>query len=129
MKILGIDYGESKVGVAIGDTESGVASPLTIIKNGGWKNLLNQLLNTCSENQVELIVVGMPVNTSDGQSKQMTRINEFGRKLAEISGIDVLYYDERFSTQAARRLSVNNKKHEDDLAAMLILQSYFDSRK
>lgn len=127
MKILGLDYGEAKVGLAIGDSETGTALPYKIVKNSGWSNLLVEIKKICDAEKIERIVVGLPVNGQNGASAQMKRVGEFIEKLEEFSGLEVTSQDERFSTRQAREL-INKKRKDDDIAAMLILQNYLDSR-
>lgn len=127
MKLLGIDYGDAKVGLAIGDTESGFASPYKILKNTGRNNLLNELNDICQKEKVETIVIGLP--ESEVQSpEQLERVKDFITQLELAVAVPIITQDERFTTLQAQKLSRGSKKHEDDIAAMLILQGYLDSK-
>lgn len=125
MKLLAIDYGEAKVGLAIGDSETKTALPYKIIKHSGWNNLLSEIKNICYQENIEIIVVGLPVNGADSDSLQMRRVGEFIERLGAFTGLTINGQDERFSTRQAREL-IDKKRQDDDIAAMLILQNYFD---
>lgn len=124
MKLLGIDYGDSKVGLAVADTESGMALPYQILKNTSWNNLIIELQKICKNENIEKIIIGLPIGSSGKESQQATHTREFVKKLQEDIKIEVELLDERFSTQQAQKLSPG--KDEDDIAAMLILQNYLD---
>jgi len=126
MKLLGIDYGDSKIGLAIADVESGVATPFGVIKNLGWNNSIDEIKNLCEKERIEKIVVGIPVNMQEIESEQIKKIQKFISQLEEKTGLEVEGRDERFSTQEAQKLIQKNKANDDDLSAMLILQGYLD---
>lgn len=127
MKLLGIDYGDSKIGLAIADVESGIATPFGVIKNLGWNNALDEIKKVSDRERIEKIVVGVPVNPQALESTQVDKVNKFISKLSVLTGLEVVGQDERFSTQEAQKLIEKGKAHDDDLSAMLILQNYLDS--
>ena len=129
MKFIGIDYGQSKIGLALGDSESGVATPYGVVKNLGWNNAIDQLKGICEKERIEKIVIGIPVNPEEMESDQIKKIRDFISLLSEKTGLEVREQDERFSTQEAQKLIEKGKSKDDDLSAMLILQGYFDSLK
>ncbi|OGM33406.1 hypothetical protein A2803_04375 [Candidatus Woesebacteria bacterium RIFCSPHIGHO2_01_FULL_44_21] len=126
-KALGIDFGESKVGIAV---SSGVlAAPLKIIKNSGLKKLIFDIKNIVEEEGIEALVVGVSENKS-GQSAR-----DFGDKLAKELNLPVYFVDETLTTKDVQRLVIEagmkrkkRKSMEDAFAATLILQSYLDSQ-
>jgi len=126
MKLLGIDYGDSKVGLAIGDTESGLALPYKILKNTGSKKLISDIDAICREERIVKVVVGIPTNT---QVKKITpsevKVQDFIDELGQTINLPLQKQSEIFTTKAAQKLSGGNR--DDDLAAMLILQSYLDA--
>ena len=126
MKLLGIDYGNSKIGLAIGDIESGMATPFGVIKNSGWNNAIDEIKKLCEKERIEKIVIGIPVNPDDIESEQIKKIQQFIDLLKEATGLEVSEQDERFSTQEAQKLIEKGKSKDDDLSAMLILQGYID---
>jgi|SRR3989344_7830924 len=128
MKILGIDYGKKKVGIAIGDSDSRLAEPLKVINYIKEVDLINKVQQVLQVLQVQQVVLGM----SEGRMGEATR--SFGKKLEDKFNIEVVFQDEILTTQDAQRLSqeagmkkVKRKKMEDAFAATLILQSYLDS--
>jgi len=132
MKLLGIDYGESKVGLAIGDGESHMALPYKIIKNAGWTKLMEELRDLAKSESIELIVVGLPINTIGQSSAQTNSVRKFAVELKDKLSIETVLHDERFSSQEAKKLGAGSSalrrdKRDDDVAAMIMLQSYLDS--
>ncbi len=125
MRLLGIDYGESKVGLALGDDETRLASPYKILKNQGWKKLSRDLLLFCQKEKIEKIVVGLPINHQVGRPEQSERVKKFVEQLSGVVKIPIAVQDERFTTSQAKKLS--GKANEDDIAASLILQAYLDT--
>mgnify|MGYP001571995610 CR=1 FL=1 len=124
MKLLGLDYGDVKIGLAIGDTYSRVASPFKILKNAGWNNLFQDLKLICQKEKIEKIIIGLPINKKSPD--QAKRVSDFIAALKEQLNIEVEIQDEQFTTAQASKLINNSKKHDDDIAAMLILQAYLD---
>lgn len=127
MKYLGIDYGDSKVGLAIADSETKLALPYKIISGKDWQKLFADLSDIIKAEGVEAVVVGVPINAqNESASIQEKRVRQFMESLKEkFINIEVFPYDERFSTQAAQKLGAGGK--DDDVAAMLTLQNYIDS--
>lgn len=124
MKVLGIDYGEAKVGIAIGESETKTAHPFKVIKNSGWHDLFVEIKLFCEKQEIEKIVVGLPINGHGRESQQLERVKSFISNLKSSVDLPVESYDERFTTQAASRIS--SRKKEDAVAAMFILEGYFD---
>lgn len=129
MKILGVDYGEAKIGLALGDVESGVATPFGVLKNLGWNNASDEIKKLCAREGVVKIIVGVPINPQKIDSKDIKTVEDFITLLKKRTGLAVEGRDERFSTQEAQKLLEKNKANDDDISAMLILQGYFDSYK
>ncbi|MFA6918769.1 MAG: Holliday junction resolvase RuvX [Patescibacteria group bacterium] len=124
MKLLGIDYGDVKVGIAVADTESGMSLPYEILKGQSWTNLFEELKKIIKSERIEKIIIGLPIDPKGKESMQAERVREFIGKLEQEINTPVEVLDERYSTQEAQKLSPG--RHEDDVAAMLILQSYLD---
>jgi len=126
MKYLGIDYGDKKIGLALGD-ESGVAVPLEVVPND-----LGNLSQIIREEQIDEVIVGVPISTVEGPgSAQLEKTRGFITKLqAEIS-IPVHEADERYTTAEAIRSQKESgaTADEDAIAAAIILQAHFDENK
>lgn len=137
MAILGIDYGASKIGLAKSDSENNMAFPIDILKNTSQKDVLNSIQKICKENDVNKVVVGIPVSLSgeireiDLENKQMQEILDFVETLKEFLDLPVETEDERLSTKMANSMNKGMIKNgaDDDIAAMLILQTYLDKLK
>lgn len=128
---LGFDYGRSRIGVAVGQSIIGIASPLETIKADQGKpdwQAVQRLLDTWQPN---LFVVGMPKNM-DGTEHQLTAIiTRFGNQLHGRYGLPVHYVDERLSSREAERSITPGQAKKDKgvidrVAAQLILQTWLD---
>jgi len=140
-RILGIDYGLKKVGLAISDSSGELALPLTIIINQGKEKLLAELKAICREHQVEKIVVGLPLSFAGNKENGLLRQKDLANKqlqtillfvdwLKDNIDLPLEVEDERLSTKLANHLSKDliKKGPDDAVAAMLILQSYLDKQ-
>jgi putative Holliday junction resolvase len=129
MRILGIDYGSARVGVALGDTETRVASPWRIIANESDEDVVERLLDLARIEKVTRFVVGIPRPLADQnrETDQAKRIREFIEVLKK-SGIETLEADETLTSKVAadQVKEMGGKGKRDDLAAAAILQNYLD---
>lgn len=128
-KVLSLDYGTRRIGIATGDFEHRIAFPREIIEN---KNAVARIVKFCDELDVKVIVVGLPLNMRDEHRENPVMkdlkkfINELKNALADNEGIDVEFLDERLSSFEARELIGDLEKRVDAHAAQIILQRYFD---
>ena len=138
MRVLGIDLGERRVGVAVSDPTGSIAQPLpTLRRRAGKRMPLARLQNLAEEYEVQGIVMGLPLAPSGKDTEWTRTVREAASKLAERSGVPVHLVDERYTSKAAERavrgLGLPKKKREekgrvDAAAAVLILQSWLDAR-
>lgn len=133
-RILGIDYGEVRTGLALSDPTLTLAGAFTTLKAYSEDRLLSLILETAKEHNVGLFVMGNPVNMNGTVGEKSLKVREFAKRLEEESKISVVLIDERMTTmQAHRYLSVTDtrgKKRKDTvdaLSAEIILQTYLDS--
>ncbi len=127
MKILGLDYGDARIGVALGDEEHGLATPLTIIQNNNLEQILYDLKRLLEIEHAGLIVVGWPLGLSGQATEQTHKTRKFIEQLRERLQVPVETMDERFTTQAAAALSaLAGREHDDAEAAAAMLQMYLD---
>ena len=125
MKILGIDYGEKRVGLAISDETLTLARELTILSPQElWEHL--PLITT--ENDVSRIVLGWPLNMSGEMTQKTKEVESFKLELEQKTGLPVEVMDERLSSQMASHLP-GGDHNIDSLAAQILLQNYLDKKK
>lgn len=136
MKILGIDYGDVRVGLAVSDVTEFLASGIGNVKITGMNNAVELVCEKIKEHGCEKIVLGLPVNMNGSQGEKAEKIRVFGNKLKEASGLDVEYVDERLTTVMAHSFmnstgtyGKKRKESVDTLSAQIILQNYLDSKR
>ena len=130
-RILGIDYGDVRVGLALSDTLGITAQGLeTLVINGSDKKFISQIKKIILENDVETVVIGYPKNMNGTSSKKTEKIDEL-IPLIENIGVKVVKWDERLTTVSAyktmKELNISQKKkntYADKLAATYILEGY-----
>ena len=134
-RYLGIDHGTKRIGLAVGDSETHLASPLRIIKTAvGEGALMSELIAVISDYNIDELVVGLPLNMDDTESEQSKVARSFGLKLEQAAGKKVHFADERLTSfEAAQRLTeldpprAKFKERRDALAAQVILQEFLNS--
>jgi len=134
---MGIDYGDSRIGVAISDPMGWTAQGLeTIERKGSDEQAAEKIRQLAVQYGAERIVIGLPKNMNGTIGPSGEKAMEFGDLLAKITGIEVVRWDERLTTVAANRLmhevgmkTSKKKKSVDRIAAVFILQGYLDSVK
>jgi len=136
MRILAVDHGEKRIGLALSDPTATIASPLQVIKHVSRLLDAAQVANSASENKVDLIVIGQSFDEEGNPNLAGRRAAKFAEALKEQTAIPVELFDESFSTQDARatriEMGVSRKKrsgHMDELAAVMILRSYIEANK
>lgn len=128
MRILGIDYGDKKIGLAFGDSIARVAVPLDVILNRG-EETFRAIVVKVSEEDIELVVVGVPLSTGGHHSpKQLEKTRMFIKTLEGVVSVPVVEEDESYTSVESIRLQQEEgaQAHEDALAAMLIVQAYME---
>jgi len=136
MRVLSVDPGEARIGIAISDQTGTIANPLTVIKHQSRLIDAAQIAQLAHENSAGLIVVGATYDVEGELTPQGRRAARLVEVIRTQTELPVELFDEAGSTQAARSarisLGVSRKKrsgHLDDLAATVILQMYLDSRR
>lgn len=126
MKVLGVDFGLRKIGLAI--AEEGLAQPLLVIENPA--KFVERIANICQENEVGRIVIGLP------EGRIAEKVKEFASNLSLVVSLPIDFQDETLTTREAivRMITVGKKrkkrrKEEDAFAAACILQEYLDKRR
>lgn len=135
MRIMGIDYGDSRIGIAMSDPFGWNAQGLETIDNKrGAKAALERIKQLVQQYNVEKLVIGFPLNMNGSVGPRGEKTLEFIGKLKDITGLEVVSWDERLTTVAANRtmieLGIKTSKKKglvDQIAACYILQGYLDS--
>ena len=132
-RVLGIDWGTHRVGVAISDPERILASPHRVVDRSG---ALDEIKDIVGDMKVETIVIGLPRTLSGEEGRSAEEARNFGRDLERLTGVDVVFRDERFTSRIADQslLGSGMKRRDrrstvDKLAAAIILQDYLDGRQ
>ena len=134
MRILAVDPGEKRLGIALSDPTGTIANPLTVIKHFSRPVDAATIAQIARENQVALIIVGQALDEEDRPTPQSRRANRLADALRAQIELPIELWDESGSTQAARsaRIAMGSSRkkrrgHLDDLAATYILQTYLDA--
>ncbi|MDD4803102.1 MAG: Holliday junction resolvase RuvX [Syntrophomonas sp.] len=133
MRIIGLDVGVKRIGIAISDPMGWTAQGHSVLTRGRLTNDLDYLAGLCKEYEIERVVVGFPRNMNGTVGPKGEEIKEFGSMLANHLSLPLDYWDERLSTVEAQRIllqgNVSRRKRKeviDKLAAVNILQGYLD---
>lgn len=136
MRIIGIDYGDARVGVAVSDILGFMATGIKTIPNTGRKSLLNELEQIINQYNPEKIVIGLPKNMDGSEGFRVDATKKFSDDLKTIYKGEIIFQDERLTTMsAARYLNTTNtrgKKRKaviDTVSACLILEQYLNSNR
>ena len=133
-RIIGIDYGEVRVGISLSDLTQTIAKPFRTISYKNFDDLLTQLKEIIIANEVDKLVVGVPYNMKGEDTKQTLKVKEFISFLESNLSYDIALIDERLSSIEAEKTmhkmnikTGHNKSDIDKIAASVILQEYLDS--
>jgi len=136
LRVLGIDFGERRIGLALSDPTGTIASPLdTIVRRAGKRVPLRRLEEVCREHGVGHLVVGLPLDRNGNETPWCGEVRAMGDELAGRTDVPVDYVDERYTSKRAERAvrSIGlpkgrreEKGRVDAAAAVLILQSWLD---
>ncbi len=138
-RILAVDFGERRVGLAISDPTATIAQPLpTLVRRAGKRAPLGKIVEIINANEVAEAVVGLPLTLAGDDSAWTQTVRAFAEKLHVRAGVPVALLDERFTSvraeHAVRALGLKKTEREqkariDAAAAMLLLQMYLDQKK
>jgi len=133
-RILGIDYGERRMGLAISDPMGIIAKPFRVLDRKRTPDYISEILDIVAAQDIHKIVVGLPLALKGGYSSQTKVVQDFIDKLRQTGKISVVHIDERLSSVAAKRSlqeqgvkTGHEKGRVDETAAAIILQEYLDS--
>lgn len=124
MKLLGVDYGTKRIGLAVADSDTGIATPIQTIDNDNTS--VSAVADICSQKDVGTIVLGESKTHKGADNPVMAGIRSFKKSLEEKTNLPVVYVPEFFSSAQARR-QPEAGTNVDGSAAAIILQSFLDS--
>lgn len=135
-RILGVDFGDARTGLAVSDEMQFLASGIGYIKCTGIKHIADEVAKAAKENNVCEVVVGIPVNMNGTLGERAERVKEFIELLKERLDVPINSLDERMTTMAAHQIlnftNIKSSKRKtviDTLSAQIILQNYLDRKK
>ncbi len=135
LRILGLDPGERRIGVALSDPLGIIASPLTVLDRR-HDDVLAVLRTLVEQENVATVVIGLPVGLSGEEGPAAQRARAFGQEIEEELDVDVVYFDERFTTVVAESALLaggvsraKRRNRRDKVAAAVMLQGYLDSER
>ena len=133
-RVLGVDYGSSRVGLALSDPQKIIASPLHTLINNGNDRLKKKLLELIKKKNVEYIVIGLPIGLKGQETSQTKIVREFAEEMRSLA-LPVYFQDERLSSLSAKKSLIeqnvktgHNKSFIDSTAAAIFLQQFLDSK-
>ncbi len=136
MRILGIDYGEKNIGLALSDELGITVHPLGKYKRKSKNKDRDYFLKLIKQHNIQQIVIGLPLRMDGSRGIQAREVEKFGNWLKEITKLPVEYWDERLSTKQAfdilksRNIEYKEgKKYKDQISAAIILSSYLESKR
>jgi putative Holliday junction resolvase len=133
-RLLGVDPGSVRVGLAVSDPDRKIAFPLTTYQRRDAARDAAYFRQTVADERIVAIVVGLPLHTDGREGAKAVEAREFGSWLNATTGLAVTYFDERFTTVEAEKILWNaglthkqRKERRDRLAAQILLQAYLDT--
>lgn len=134
-RILGIDYGDSRIGLALSDPQKIIASPYKTVNSKDKQKLIDIFKSIIEEKNIEFLVIGLPISLKGKKTLQTKKVKVFGEFLKKLNK-PIFFQDERFSSVTAEKSLISeniktghNKDKIDKRAAAIILQQYLDCSK
>ncbi|MBE7028275.1 MAG: Holliday junction resolvase RuvX [Ruminococcaceae bacterium] len=131
MRLMGIDYGDARIGIALSDLLQITAQGYTTLKNTQDESVFDEIQKIIKEKEVGKIILGLPKNMDNTEGFRAKATYEFAEKLKEYTDKEIVFWDERLSTVAAQTymntMDIRGKKRKglvDTIAAALILENY-----
>lgn len=134
MRILGIDYGQKRIGMAMSDPLKITSQPMPFLPND--KNMWANLKKFIEENEISEIVIGLPITMKGTDSEMTVEVEKFSKELESIVSMPIILQDERLSTMESEKFLISanvsrdkRKLVRDSMAACIILQDYLERRQ
>ena len=136
MRILSVDYGDARTGIAVSDESLFLSTPVCVINEKNAERLIKKITDKALEYGVGLIVVGYPKNMNGSVGERAQKCSDFADELRQFSGIETTLWDERCTTMSAYvymnytdTRGSRRRQNVDAAAASIILQDYLDYRR
>ncbi|MFM7148782.1 MAG: Holliday junction resolvase RuvX [Gemmataceae bacterium] len=133
-RLLGVDYGQVRVGLAVSDPDRRLAFPLDVLHRQGSERDAAFFRNLSKEQEIGGLVVGLPIHLDGTEGAKAVEARRFGRWLGEVLQLPVVFFDERFTTVLAENAlweagltHRRRKERRDKVAAQILLQTYLDA--
>ena len=131
--LLGLDFGDKTIGIAVSDKSKTIATPITTIKRKGILKDIEKLLSILEEYDVGGIILGLPLSLDGNENERTKKVRKFAQELKRCKDIKIEFYDERYSSDVIykelRKNSISKAKIQkkiDQMAASYILQGFLD---
>lgn len=135
MKIVALDIGTVRIGVAASDIMEIIASAYTVYKRKDFKSDINGIAKIINDLQAGQVVIGLPLKMDGTEGQSVTMAKDFGEELSKFISVPIVYQDERLSTVTAQKILIESgmrrekrKDKVDSLAATIILQTFLDKK-
>lgn len=135
-RIMGIDYGDARTGIAISDLLCSIVGSTCVVPSRNTEKALADIVRLVKEHDVGKIVVGLPRNMNGTEGPRAELCRAFGARLSELTGLEIVMWDERRTTVEAHNIlsqhNYHGKKRKDTVdavAASLILEGYLNAKK
>ncbi len=132
-RILGIDYGQKRIGLSLSDPFQILSSPLCTLKNSSIQQSINDVLDIVNKHEIVAIVIGLPINMNGTIGKIAKEVQNFMDILAHKSHVSVYSWDERWTTVSAEKSLIaknkspsKNRERIDQIASAFLLQAFLD---
>ena len=136
MRYLAIDHGQKRTGLAVSDASETLVTPHSVIETSSANELLRQITHVVTTENIDAIVIGLPLNMDDSEGPRAKHVREFASELASKTDCSIIFHDERLSSFEADHLALDleltrkrKKKRLDAIAAAAILRSFLDQKK
>lgn len=126
-RVLALDFGKARTGVALSDVSGEVARPLEPVLHANSSDGIASIARMISTYEVDRIVVGLPVGLDGRENQQAARTRSFVARLRSAVTVPVVLHDERYTTKLAERMAGDSQTSRDSLAACHLLQSYIEA--
>jgi putative Holliday junction resolvase len=123
MRLLGLDVGKSRIGVAFCDTSVGIVFPRNVINVKSEEKAIEEITKIVEQDRIDKIIVGLPLNFNSTRSHIQSYVENFVNLLKKKVKVEIEFFDERFTTKIASMMS-SNSRNVDSIAAKIILEDY-----